>query len=649
MSTTGTEQSALEVLPLGQVRPAGWLREQLRLQRDGMAGHLDEFWPDVADSQWIGGSAEGWERGPYWLDGIVPLAFLLDDDDLKTKVQRWVDHILGQQTEDGWLGPGAGTDPSSGDQNAQELDVWPRMIVLKALLQYESATGDPRVVPAALRLCRRMDELLAVRPLSGWARARWPELLLSVLQLFRKTDQPWLLKFAQRVKSQGIPWPELANSFPHRGKVTASDLAGWAALNDDYLTSHGVNVAMALKAFPVWWSFTGEDDLRDGLAHLLNQLDRYHGQATGMFTADEHMAGLNPAQGSETCAVVELMFSLEVATEIWGVDEALVDRMERVAFNALPASARADEWGHQYDQQANQVVCHVTEDRIYTNNGPDANTFGLEPHFGCCTANRHQGWPKFAARLWMRSADGGLTAISYAPCEIDTVIGGANVHVDVVGGYPFDDTVTITVSTPEPVEFPLHLRIPSWASSATVALGEGETRPVEAGRVHSLARVWAGRNTVTLTLVPHATAVVERPHGVALTRGPLVFVLAIDEAWEQIGGTAPHASWAVRPRSKWNYALVTDGETHAIATELSRAAVVGAPFSPRTAPLRLAVPGREVEDWAVEHGAAAEPPRSPVTTVGPTRELTFLPYGAARLRLTELPWTKGQARTADQA
>ena len=73
-------------LPLGSIRPQGWLRNQLRIQAEGLSGHLDEFWPDVADSGWIGGAAEGWERGPYWLDGVVPLAFLLEDDRLKEKV-----------------------------------------------------------------------------------------------------------------------------------------------------------------------------------------------------------------------------------------------------------------------------------------------------------------------------------------------------------------------------------------------------------------------------------------------------------------------------------------------------------------------------------------------------------------------------------
>ena len=96
---------AFEPLPLGRIKPAGWLKEQIRLQADGLGGHLDEFWPDIKDSAWFGGKAEGWERVPYWLDGLVPLAYLLDDPALQAKVKRSIDYILDHQQPDGWLGP----------------------------------------------------------------------------------------------------------------------------------------------------------------------------------------------------------------------------------------------------------------------------------------------------------------------------------------------------------------------------------------------------------------------------------------------------------------------------------------------------------------------------------------------------------------
>src|SRR5690606_15466313 len=115
------------------------------------------------------------------------------------------------------------------------------------------------------------------------------------------------------------------------------------------------------------------------------------------------------------------------------------------------------------------VICHVTEDRPYTNNGPDANTFGLEPNFGCCTANRHQGWPKFAARQWMATPDGGLLGLSYAPCDIDVERAGVPVRISVRGDYPFGDAITIEVCVERPVAFPLRLRVPGWAREARLA------------------------------------------------------------------------------------------------------------------------------------------------------------------------------------
>ncbi|HEV7214618.1 MAG TPA: hypothetical protein VGP33_05795, partial [Chloroflexota bacterium] len=170
------EPPARHPLPLGAIRPAGWLQQQLRVQAEGLSGHLDELWPDVARSAWIGGDAEGWERGPYWLDGVVPLAFLLEDERLKAKVRHWVEFILDHQHADGWLGPLL----DGGARQGYAYDPWPGYLVLKALTQYQEATGERRVIPAMQRFLRRLQALLAERPLRSWARYRWADLVLSV-------------------------------------------------------------------------------------------------------------------------------------------------------------------------------------------------------------------------------------------------------------------------------------------------------------------------------------------------------------------------------------------------------------------------------------------------------------------------------------
>ncbi len=609
-----------------------------------MAGHLDEVWPDVAESAWIGGSAEGWERGPYWLDGVTPLAFLLDDARLRAKVDRWVAYILDHQADDGWLGPRPTSDR---EETYAAHDVWPRMVVLKALLQYHAATGDERVVKAALRFARTLGDLLDRWPLREWARSRWADLVWSLHQLYDLTGESWLLELADTARRQGYDWLAYADELPYTEKVPDATLRDYQRqadglwMNDHMMATHGVNVAMGLKMPAVWWRQSGDPQLPVLLQRLLAQLDTHHGQASGMFSADEHLAGRHPSQGTETCAVVELLFSLEVALETWGVLEPLADRLERVAYNALPGSVTPDEWAHQYVQQANQVVCHVTEDRLYTNNGPDANIFGLEPHFGCCTANRHQGWPKFAARLWMATPDDGLLALSYAPCRIDTTVRGSRIRVDVSGSYPFADEVTIRLGVDEPTAFPLRLRIPDWAEDAELTVDGGAPARVDAGTVHELDRTWAGEQTLVLRLPAGVRVEHRQQDSVSVRRGPLVFARAVGESWQRIDGVDPHTSWEVHPAEPWNHALELDPAAPEAGLDLERREVGERPFSPEGAPIRLRARARRLPAWMLRHGAADAPPPSPVAEVeldGESEQVELLPYGSVRLRVSELPW-----------
>ena len=99
------KQPLLRFFSKGEIEPQGWLKRQLRIQADGLSGHLDKTWPDVSDSRWIGGNRDGWERVPYWLDGFVPLAYLLQDEDLIARAKYYIDSILARQCEDGWLCP----------------------------------------------------------------------------------------------------------------------------------------------------------------------------------------------------------------------------------------------------------------------------------------------------------------------------------------------------------------------------------------------------------------------------------------------------------------------------------------------------------------------------------------------------------------
>lgn len=611
--------NTFEPLPPGHIRPAGWLLNQLQIQADGLTGHLEEFWPDIADSGWIGGAAEGWERGPYWLDGLVPLAFLLDDQHLKARARYWIDYILEHQQDDGWIGP------LHDQKHGYEYDPWPVSVALKAMTQYQEATGDPRIIPACVRFFRRLQVLLALHPLTSWAHMRGVELLVSLYWLYERRAESWLLDLAQTIQQQSYDWStHFAHfAYPERQEKWQHE-------------THGVNISMALKQPGLWYRLSRLPQQLKAVEHMIEALDRYHGQVTGVFSADENLAGKNPSQGTELCLVVEYMFSLEVLLAIGG-EASVADRWERIAFNALPAPFKPDMWAHQYDQQVNQVLCAVVEDRIYTTNQADANIFGLEPHFGCCTANMHQGWPKFASHAWMKTADEGLVALTYAPCTVATTVSEIPVQIQVQSEYPFSEEVQIVLSADEAVHFPLLLRIPAWAQGAYITLDDGEQESVQPGTYLRIEREWHYPISIRLQL-PMSLQTQTRYHGsISVERGPLIYALKVEEEWRQVRGEAPHADWEVHPRSPWNYALMMDREQPEASCRVTTHSLGAAPFSPEGAPISLTVKGRQIPDWTLEHNAAGPLPVSPVFSTQPLEELTLIPYGCTNLRITEFP------------
>src|SRR5690606_14646936 len=283
-------------LPVGDIKPRGWLHEMLVRQKNGATGQLDMLYPAVMGPRngWLGGDGDQWERGPYWIDGLLPLAYILDDDTLKSKVQPWVEWAIRSQKPNGYFGPDTDYGPEPGLQRSNAHDWWPKMVVLKILQQYYSATGDERVVRLMTNYFRYQLKTLNEKPLGHWtfwAEFRSGDNLQAVYWLYNITGDAFLLDLAEVIHGQGI---DFTTKFEQREMLTTIG------------SIHCVNLAQGIKEPIIYYQQNPDKRFVKAIKQGFHDIRKFNGQPQGMYGGDEALHGNNPTQGSELCSAVEL-------------------------------------------------------------------------------------------------------------------------------------------------------------------------------------------------------------------------------------------------------------------------------------------------------------------------------------------------------
>lgn len=631
-------------LPIGAIRPEGWLKDQMIRMKNGMTGHLDSLYSKVMGKRngWLGGDGDVWERGPYWIDGLLPLAYILNDEALKAKVQPWIEWTLNSQQPDGYFGPSVDRAPEPGLQRTNAHDWWPKIVALKYLQQYYEATGDSRVLPFMTKYFRYQLKELPNTPLdhwTSWARERGGDNLMIVYWLYNHTGDKFLLELGDLLAKQTTDW-------------TGVFLSG-NELNSLF-SIHGVNLAQALKEPVIRYQATKDVRHLQAISKYETDLTRTHGWPNGLFGADEMLHTGNPTQGSELCTAVEMMFSLENMIEITG-NVNWADWLERVTFNALPTQVTDNCDARQYYQQLNQVeISRKDRNFVTCYNGTD-QVFGLLTGYPCCTSNLHQGWPKFTQHLWFASEDRGLAALVYSPCNVTAKVAqGVAVNIAEETDYPFDESVIFKLSIADKksktVAFPLHLRIPEWCKQAEIKVNGQHWSTADAGTIEKVFRVWKSGDKVELTL-PMTVSVSRWYEGSAsIERGPLLYALRIGEKWNKVQDDRKfgdkYGDWyyEVYPTTPWNYCLKNESispEKLQNEFQVVRKSVKGYPWNVENAPIEIKAKGKRIDDWKLYNGSAGPLPYSEQyqITTGPDEDITLIPYGCTTLRITEFPVT----------
>lgn len=632
-------------LPLGAIKPQGWLREMLIRQKEGATGNLDKLYPSVMGSRngWLGGDGDQWERGPYWIDGLLPLAYILDDKQLIAKVKPWVEWSISSQQPDGYFGPSKDYSYEPGLQRDNSRDWWPKMVMLKVLQQYYTATGDKRVINLLTNYFKYQLKELPSKPLDHWtfwARYRAGDNLEVVYWLYNITGDKFLLDLGDLLHKQAF---NFTNAF----------------LNTDMLSRagsiHGVNLAQGMKEPAIYYQQHPEAQYIQAMQKGFADLHKYDEMAHGLFGGDEALHGNNPTQGSELCTAVEMMYTLENTLQITG-DVSYADHLEKIAFNALPTQSTDDYLNRQYFQQANQVMITRQAHNFDVNHDGTDVCYGLLTGYPCCTSNMHQGWPKFTQNLWYATADKGLAALVYSPSEVNAYVGnGMAVSFKEETAYPFGEGVKFTLNMDKKVKsvnFPFHLRIPAWCTKATIKINGAPWQEVGGNQIVKINREWKAGDVVELELPMHIFKNTWYENSQSVERGPIVYALKMGEEVKRVENTKDSIQYGdhyfeVLPTTPWNYGLlnVPDNKLGENYTVEKKDSVTNYPWNLENAPIAIKAKAKRIPTWQLYNEMAGPVPYSiayNLKTDDTVEEITLVPYGCTQLRISQFPVIPGK-------
>lgn len=615
----GLKGNSFALLPLGAVRAESWLENQLIMMKNGITGEMEKY-PDYIQSEWLGVTGENWERGPYYLRGLVALAYVLDDKELKDKASRWIEAILSSQRENGMFGP------------TSNEDWWSRMPVLMALRDYYDVTEaagapDKRIIDFMIRYFKYEEKTLPELRLASWARARGGDNIDSVYWLYSKLhdsahpeETDWLLELAKILHDQTQDWSYI--------------------MNETTVREHVVNTSQALK-MPVLYSMqSGSEYDRNAFENALFNISIDHGRTDGLPSSDEAPRDNRSTRGSELCGIVEGMLSTEIAMRI--LKEGWIgDRLESLAYNALPCGYSYDYLGHVYYILQNQVMATNGYHEFDCDHG-DSSAFGAPCGFDCCFSNNHMGWPKFVQSMWMAKPGSGIALAAYGPSSVRW----GDISFEEITDYPFSDSIKL-IYTGKEKEFELSLRIPEWCQNPGVSVA-GTVYTALPGSFLDINRLWKKGDECLISFPMSIRTSGGYNGSAAVTMGPLIYSLPVKENWVGLSDNnarelkVPTAgklvNHEVRPASPWNFALFTD------SLEFEGFRKTGDhPFTPEGAPASIKAKAVRVPAWRLDGNiAGVQPCLSNKLGSAKTEEIRLVPYGCTRLKITHFPRANGR-------
>ncbi len=633
------ERPPYEILPVGAVKPQGWLLEQLRADlQEGISGNYDKFHSDVAgelfakqnrvpgtkltgsrgmnEKAWWAGEIEG-----NWHDGLVRSAILVDSESDLARIRTWVENILTRYNETGYIG--IYSPESRFPARGFDGELWTQSRAMEALLAWYETTGDRRVLDAVSATVRKTISHYRgrgsyfQRPGADGGVAHGVGYMDTLEWLWRLTGDRFFADAAVWLYQD------------YNGFKGMDDLRTDHLLDIDKLwTDHTPHTSESMHMPGIAGFFSGNEKFLKASGNVLPKLLRHTNPGGGFIAGKLEAIGEVIGGGDEAneyCAKTQGVITLGRLFQ-YQPDLALGDWAERCALNAgQGARFHTANTGAIYLSRDNRL-------RADTPRLQGGREIYSAAHLcaACCTLNAVRLLPAYVAGMWYRSnKEPGFVASLYGASELKTDLNGTSVRIVQETDYPFSGKVRFRIETGKPVAFALTLRIPPNSGKVDVQCDGAEISREE--KAIRLSKVWKAGDTLDVDFDFQVHRAVQQDGRQAFYEwGPLVFALPIKAEvteWKPIernGEKTAFHDFFVRPADPAPWATMDH---------------------PAAAFKRVDLDGDRLDPWA----------RPPVGLKGLLKkmdgtpfEASLVPLGSTILRRTTFPLTKEDAVEANK-
>lgn len=534
---------------------AGFWADRFAVCRDATIPAMGQLFDGTAKSQFwhnfriAAGEATGTHRGPPWNDGdsykwleaAAAVFAVTRDPALDRKMDECVALVARAQRADGYLhtpvlirerrgDPGPGP---FGDRF--DFEMYNLGHLMTAAVVHREATGKDSLMLVARKAADFLVKVFA-NPTPQLARnAVCPSHYMGVLDLYRATGDRRYLALAKKFldlreavadgtddNQDRVPFRKQTEAVGHA--VRANYLFAGAA--DLYLETGDPTLLAPLEK--VWADVVGKKLYVTGACGAL-----YDGASPDGSKDQSKIARVHQAYGrayqlpnatahNETCAAVGNVLWNWRMLRATG-DAKYADVLERSLLNGVLCGVSLDGTRFFYTNTLRQLDTMPAPLRW-----PRKREEWISCY--CCPPNVARTVAESAGFAYGRS-DRGVWVHLYGGGSLDTEAAGGRVKLTQTTDHPWDGRVTIKVESAPADPFALFLRVPGWATGATLRVNGGPAEAVPAGKYAERTRAWKAGDIVELDLPMAAKRLEAHPlveearNHLAVARGPVVYCL----------------------------------------------------------------------------------------------------------------------------